>query len=154
MNLIKIKKNRGIAILFTVMISSIILAIALGVANIAYKELSFNTSAKDADDAFFSADTGVECALFYDKSALSDNAFIGTANMNCANNPVSISSITSSFWTFTISGLGNSGQGCAIVTVDKTPPGTIIISKGYNNGDSSCNSLNVNRVERELKVTY
>src|SRR3989344_7795571 len=58
----------GFVILFAVMISSIILAIALGVSNIAFKEIKFSTSVKDTNDAFFAADTGLECALFNDKT--------------------------------------------------------------------------------------
>ena len=47
----KIKKNRGFVILFAVTLSSILLAIALGVANIALKEIRFGTSAKDTNEA-------------------------------------------------------------------------------------------------------
>src|SRR3989338_10209048 len=58
----------GFVILFAVMISSIILAIALGVANIALKEIKFSASVKDTNEAFFAADTGLECVLFNDKA--------------------------------------------------------------------------------------
>ena len=60
-------KNRGFVILFAVTISSILLALAIGVANIALKEVKFNTSAKDTNNAFFAADTAIEYALFQDK---------------------------------------------------------------------------------------
>ena len=38
--------SAGFVILFAVSIASIVLAIALGIANIAYKEIKFTTSAK------------------------------------------------------------------------------------------------------------
>ena len=65
----KTKKNkeRGFVILFAVTLSSIILSIALGVANIALKEASFSTSARSTNNAFLAADTGAECALFHDR---------------------------------------------------------------------------------------
>jgi len=74
----EIKKNKGFVILFVVTLSSILLAIALGAANIALKEIKFGTSAKDTNNAFFAADTGAELALFNDKTP---NFYsIGTTN--------------------------------------------------------------------------
>ena len=149
----KIKSKKGFVLLFAVMISSIILAVSLGVANIAYKEVKFGTSAKDTNDAFLASDTGAECALNYDKSVVSSNAFTGTAgpNISCAGASITISG-SSSPWSFIIPGLGSLGQGCAKVTVTKTSS-TSIVSKGYNTGSPSC-TPGSNTVERELDVTY
>ena len=125
----------GFVILFAVTISSILLAIALGVSNIALKEVKFGTNARDTNNAFFAADTGAERALFIDKPPGS------ACDPPCAS-------------SFVISGLGSSGQSCVKVTIGKTVELTTIISKGYNIGNDSCNSTNPDRVERELKVTY
>jgi len=166
MKLKKIQKNKAFVLLFAVVISSIILAIALGVANISLKEINFGTSARDANDAFFAADTGAECALYYDRS--DNNAFKETTNegegsvpliMTCAGSKISFINKPPP-WSFVISGLGSTGQSCAKVTVSKDntsiPTTTIITSKGYNVGSASgdCTSSNPNRVERELEVTY
>jgi len=158
------KNNKAFVILFAVTISSILLAIALGVANIAFREVRFNTNAVATNNAFFAADTGVECALFYDSLDPAKNAFSDPSiQMNCAGKTgVLIDRSKPSFWSFAIEGLGDTGQGCVSVTVDKTnSPNTEIISKGYNTGgidpsESSykCSSSNPNRVERELKVNY
>ncbi len=135
----------GFVLLFAVTISAIVLAISLGVANIALKEVKFGTNARDANDAFFAADTGIEYALWIDKPIHNEfNTFVPK--------------VTLKVW----SGLGSSGQGCAQVIVDKrtSPAATIIISKGYNigNGDDaplhdSCNPP-LNAVEREIKINY
>ena len=158
MKLKKIQKNKAFVLLFAVVISSIILAIALGVANISLKEINFGTSARDANDAFFAADTGAECALYYDRS--DNNAFIeneGSGMVECLGNPINLEG-NFPFWSFVISGLGSTGQSCAKVTVSKDNTSilttTTIISKGYNVGDKNCSSSNPNRVERELEVTY
>ena len=164
MKLKKIQKNKAFVLLFAVVISSIILAIALGVANISLKEINFGTSARDANDAFFAADTGAECALYYDRS--DNNAFKETTNegegsvpliMTCAGSKISFINKPPP-WSFVISGLGSTGQSCAKVTVSKDNTSilttTTIISKGYNVGDKNCSSSNPNRVERELEVTY
>jgi|GEM_PF-410305 len=155
MNLQKIKKNRGFVILFAVTISAILLAIALGVGNVVIKELQFGTNARDTNDAFFAADTGVECALAYDKASPSANGFTGSASMNCAGTAIVPTQSPSSFWTFIVPGIGSASQSCAKVTVDKTNSTTTVVnSKGYNVGDASCVSSNTNRVERELQITY
>lgn len=145
----------GFVILFAVTISAILLSIALGVANIALKEIKFGTSGKDTNAAFFAADTGAECALFYDKTDSTQNAFTGTATpMTCAGNSFPAPTPSpANVWNFTISGLGDLGQGCAKVTVDKTGPGTKIISNGYNNGGGSCVQAS-NTVERQIELNY
>ncbi|MFZ2149818.1 MAG: LamG domain-containing protein [Minisyncoccia bacterium] len=148
-----IKNNKGFVILFAVTISAILLSIALGVANIAQKEIKFGTSAKETNNALFAADAGIECALFYDKSAPANNAFTGTASMTCGGGSITPTD-TGNFWSFALVGLG-SGQSCAKVTVDKRIfPITTIISKGFNVSNNACSSVNPNQVERELKVSY
>lgn len=135
----KLKKNRGFVILYAVTLSAILLSIALGVANIALKEIKFSTSAKDTNEAFFAADTGIEQVLYNDKTP--DTYPAGGDKV-----------------TVDIVGLGSAGQGCVIVTIDKItdPAKAVFTSKGYNNGGgggANCQP-SVNAVERELEVTY
>ena len=154
----------GFVLLFAVTLSSILLAIALGVSNVAFRELRFSTNARDTNDAFFSADTGIECALFYDKGVDQYDAFGGTlSSINCAGNSNIVNQSSSGSITnyyFKILNLGSSEQSCTIVRVTKdssSPPDvlTTIVSKGYNLGSaSSCPSSSANLVEREIKVDY
>lgn len=156
MKIKKTKLNKGFVILFAVTISAILLSIALGVSNIALKEIRFGTSAKDTVNALSAADAGIECALLYDKSSASSNAFTGTAGaMSCSGNSFSPTESPANFWTFVVPNIGSSLESCAKVTVDKTTyPITRIISKGYNVGNVACDSANPNRIERELGVSY
>lgn len=146
----------GFVLLYAVMLSSIILAITLGVANISLKEINFSTSAKDTNDAFFAADTGAECALYYDKSTTS--AFIDPSppSISCNGNDVALTS-NPPYWNFIVSQLGSERKSCAKVTVDKSDPtSTAIISKGYNDGGDAIDSCDQgqNSVERQLEVSY
>ncbi len=162
--MIKNNKNnkKGFAILFAVTLSSILLSIALGVTNIALKELKFSTSAKATNDAFFAADTGIECALFNDKSPTTSFPQTGGSGIvNCLGATIPLNGSYPD-WSFTLSEFGGTGRSCAKVTLSRSldnstnPPSiaTLIVSKGYNNGDSSCNSTNADRIERELRVMY
>ena len=157
----KIKKLKsGFVILFAVTISAIILAIALGVSNIAFREIKFGTNARGSNDAFFAADTGAECALNNDKP--SSNSFVqsgGSGTVQCLGGNITLNGIFPS-WNFVVSRLGNSELGCANVTVFKDnitkAPSiiTTVTSKGYNIGDSGCLPSNPNRIEREIRVSY
>lgn len=157
---INLQKNRAFVILFAVTISAILLAVALGVANIAFREVRFSTNAQATNNAFFAADTGVECALLYDYSvAVGTSPFgdSGTSPIQCGGGGVTINSTSPTKWNFVISGLGDTRQSCAKVIIDKTDTSKIqIISKGYNIGGDTpdCTSSNPNRVERQLDVTY
>ena len=122
--------STGFVILFAVTISAIILAIALGITNVAFKEVRFSTDARDTNDAFFAADTGAERALFLDKGN-------GCTPLECS---------------FTISGLGSTGQSCVVVTFSENGALTTIISKGYNDGGTDC-IQGPNSVERVLIIT-
>lgn len=154
------KQDNGFVILFVVMLSSIILAITLGVINISIKEIKFGTSAKDTNDAFFAADTGAECALLHDKSEGSFFAYPAPGeSMHCAGQEIKISTEENSyFWTFYIKNLGIKESGCAVVSVDKIDEEeTIINSKGYN--DSSYDERDrcfakPNSTERHLELKY
>jgi hypothetical protein len=159
----KIKKNRGFVLLFAVTLAAVFLSIALGISEVALKENNFSTSAKNTNDAFFAADTGEECALYYDNSSDSTkNAFTGTGSMNCNGLPITITGTGSpaNIWTFVVSGLGSTGKACTKVTVDKSsdvvlPATTAITASGYNNGSGSgvCNPL-PSAVERVLQTSY
>ncbi|KKR79273.1 MAG: hypothetical protein UU24_C0013G0005 [Candidatus Nomurabacteria bacterium GW2011_GWA2_40_9] len=179
-NFIKNKKeNRGLAqyeaksfhsgfvILFAVVLSSIILAVALGVANITLKEINFSTSAKNTNDAFFAADTGAECALYFDLAGTETAFGIPMSNpsvTNCAGTPVDLNNGAGTPvgppWIFYLYPLGTGGRACAVISVSRdtsAPPITTIISKGYNTGgdtSTDCTSTNPNRVERQIELTY
>lgn len=137
-----IKKNKGFVILFAVTVSSILLAISLGISNIAIKEIKFSTSAKDTNDAFLAADTGIEYALFHDKGASDYVPAPGTTQT----------------WDFNVYAAAGGGVSCARVSVTKddtvSPMATTIVSKGYNIGDETCSSPNPDRIERELTISY
>ena len=144
---ISLQNNKGFVLLFAVTFSSIVLSIALGVTNIAFREVKFGTNARDTNNAFFAADTGIESVLFSDKDP---NTFPMPEEEEKAD-PIFVF----------IVGLGSERLSCAIVSVtkdnrDPSKPITTIISKGYNigGGDPSCSSPNPDRIEREIKVTY
>lgn len=154
------KINSGFVMLFAVVISGVILAITIGVTNIALLELNFETSSKETNAAFMAADVGVECALFHDLTG-GDSAF-GVpfdGSTTCAGVAVDLNNgfgtpDASGLYSFPIYPLGESGDACAVVTVDKTDTEvTEVVSRGYNlGGGGDCTASGSRVVERELYV--
>ena len=161
----EVSSDKGIALLFTIMLSTIFLTMALGVTNIATKELAFSSSAKDSNNAFYATESGIECALYNDKSTstfFTANSVNDPASFSCFGSSVGLSGGFPEF-NFVVSGLGSNNNSCAKVKIVKTldtsvtPPvvvSTKITSNGYNIGDSDCNYTGLNRVERVLEVDY
>lgn len=65
--------NRGIALLFTLLIISVAISLSVGVFNIILGELQIGEGAGESMRAFFAADSGVECILYWD---LKEQAFV------------------------------------------------------------------------------
>ncbi len=57
---------RGIALLISVIIVSIVLAVSVGVSNIVSTEISLSNTSRQSQLAFYAADTGVDCAIYWD----------------------------------------------------------------------------------------
>lgn len=67
MTFAELKKNKkGFALLFSVLLSSLLLTIGLSIFSITLKELSISTASQRSVNAFFAADSGRECALYWD----------------------------------------------------------------------------------------
>lgn len=159
--------------LFTALLSSIVLSVALGTANIAFKQILFSTGAEETTKAFYSADIGAECALFLDKSG-SSNFISGSQGegsgissglvVNCAENFSSLSrevpNETTQISYFSIDRLGFQKEGCADITVTKDlsgfPVQSTIVSTGYNKGVVSGDKCDPDEisVERQIELVY
>ncbi len=144
------KGKKGFVVLFTVLIAAVTLAMAVGISNIALKQIILSASATDANKSFYAADSGVDCALFYD---LKQPSFITGAfsTISCGGDSIPVGdSGFGLFEEFPVS-VGLNNDSCAYVTVDKSTPLTRITSKGVN---VPCGTTNSRLVERVIEVTY
>jgi Tfp pilus assembly protein PilX len=60
--------NTGFALLYAIILISVISTIAFGIASISYKQKILASLAIDSGQAFYTADAGMECALYNNKS--------------------------------------------------------------------------------------
>jgi len=72
MNLFTIKKNKesGFVILFAMLISTLILLMSAGIFRVAQKESILSSYSRESQKAFYAADAGAECALYWDISSV------------------------------------------------------------------------------------
>jgi len=152
-------------LLFAVTLAGILLAVAVGVTNVALKEVSFSSSARAGADSFSASDTAAECALWHDRagSAVFSSGSPGSQTITCAGvsgiNVTKSGSSPNVTWSFGVPGLGSSVASCALVTVEKdfNNSTTRVTALGYNianSGDQACASSALNRTERALEVSY
>lgn len=152
--------QKGFVVLYTVLVSSVVLLIAIGISNISSKELALSATAKDGYKAFYAADAGIECALYHDRQ-LDVFAASGTPSIDCFGTTISASSESLDDGTglkFTINFAEESDViPCTSITIEKyvdfgdgVANGTRIEARGYN----TCNTGNTRRVERAIRVLY
>ncbi|MBI2023792.1 hypothetical protein HYT00_00100 [Candidatus Giovannonibacteria bacterium] len=159
-------QNRGFTLLLSLLIVSIILAVSLGVSDIISGEIFLANTGRQSQAAFYAADAGVECAIYWDTvhDGYSQSLFAtSTASSNTENNACASKNISNvGGWqscspactgpddkkegvsSFTITFDNGS---CANISVTKRENyslavpviETFIRSDGHDRGDANCN---------------
>jgi hypothetical protein len=163
-------KNRGMTLFIAIIIMGILLFISFAVVNITMKSTLFASLGRDSQYAFYAADSGIECAIYWDSKFEPSKFATSTSGspINCGGMAIldgqaipgsalptmigggGIINPTSIFY-FDMNRGSNPVPYCVIVTVTKNIDGTTYIkSRGYN----TCDIANIRRVERGVEVTY
>ena len=154
--------NEGFALLIAVLVSGIVLAIGVSVLNITLKDFILSNIARDSEIAFYAANAGMECALYWDES--DRNVFVDGGTVTCIGESSAVPSPgTDSLNTFQRE--WGTPTVCTVVSVEKFdcqernpsfPTGllcTTVEARGYNR---SCDDLSddTRTVERALRALY
>lgn len=154
MEINKQNNKGGYAILFAVVIVSIISMIAIGLSNTTYKQLVLSSLANDSQVAFYQADTATECALYHNNvlgtfSGIPQTLTCGKSSngddlsFNIATDDIDKIYKVTSYYPST-------APPCFEFDINKTDIlNTVIKARGYN----SCNLANPRTVEREIETT-
>jgi hypothetical protein len=170
--------HRGYTIFFATLVSSLALAIGLAIYDVTVRTLSLSGVTAQSQYAIYAADTGAECALYWDSKYTGSGTMFATSSASTAASgaaycngvdirtvaaPTSFTVVSGAAYattTFTMqlpSQVYNSSSvvPCANVEVGKVTSGgrvyTTVLSHGFNN---NCGASGTNRVERILKVYY
>jgi Tfp pilus assembly protein PilX len=160
----KCEKN-GFTVLFAVIVSSLVLALGLGIVAITMKEVRLSGTGRDSQLAFYAADSGLECAEYYDLTQSAFDVGVQLSTIKCNKHDITSTSDS-------VDGVGRSvfrmymeydensvdlpleNKPCAVVTVTKdssaVPTTTVIDARGYN----TCDTTNTRRLERGYSVRY
>lgn len=134
----------GFVLLFAALITSMVLAISLGIFSLIIKEVELSGASRESQRALYAADAGTECVLYWD---IQEKAFSTTSAqvIQCADDVATVGGgFTSSF------SLSFDNDTCVDVVVDKVGEETVITSRGRN----TCNTESSRRIERALQVRY
>ncbi len=163
------KKNKGFTLLVAIITTSMLLIVSFVVVNIAYKQLLIADASEQSQYAFYAADAGIECAVYWDLAQSAESPFATDAAgsvISCNGQNISTGSQTIDTIPSGTSLIGGGGanatstfqlnfvygsNSCAIVRIGKHPNDlTIIDSRGYN----TCDTENPRRFERGVTLTY
>jgi len=67
----KNSKQQGFVLLFAVLVSTLVLSVGISVISIALKQVVLSGSGRDSQYAFYAANTGAECATYWDLASSS-----------------------------------------------------------------------------------
>jgi len=159
-----LQTNKGVALFVAVLTASIALVIGMGSLSISLREIKLSSLGGESSSAFYAADTGLECALYWDLDPsgsifATSSSSVPAGSSDCigediTNGWVTVSDTAAATTTFTLK-FNTDDDPCANVTVAKYKDAigraiTKIDSRGLN----SCNPASAKRVERGVRTTY
>jgi Tfp pilus assembly protein PilX len=166
MRKIQRKNNKGFALLFSVLLASFLLTIGLSIFSIALKELAISTAARQSVRAFFAADSGRECALYWDVKMGAVPTLVDGEDgeaIKCGTHSETMTAIQPVTSTSKKSVIPGSGNPINIVGDTLSPNFVVSITKSKLNSSSDIvttiisrgyDSDSDDRVERAIRQTY
>jgi Tfp pilus assembly protein PilX len=174
--------SRGFTLLFAILVGSLLVGIGIAITNLALKQLSISSLGRESQLAFYAADSGAECALYWDIHGADSNhsgkpfyfaspansSVVGTmlCGVSIAKPPTAPSGCVSGNQVTVCSGTDANGDGYTSnsfeVDYGSPSPCALILVKKYDgrnvvesNGINDCTlTNNPYRVERSIRVEY
>lgn len=128
-------KKRGVAFIIAILVSSVALAVGMGVYQRTYKELLLGSFWKHTQTSFSATNSGLECAKYRESFPVASSCFGSTFTW------LPLNYVEGSPLTLDVE------DGCVQIIVTKDASGTTITSRGSN---GACGTTNLRRVESEL----
>jgi len=147
--------NKAFVSMIALLLANIFLVIGMSIFNIALREVILSSGARESIFAFYAADGGMECALYWDIKAGVFSNSTSPVSIDCSGQTAIVTAYTDCGVdcrrnTFN---LNYSNDSCVQVELFKYPePEEETIIKSF--GQNTCNPLRKDRVERAWKVSY
>jgi hypothetical protein len=148
--------SRGFTILLAALIASLVLALGISVFSIAQKQLILSSIGRNSQYAFYAADTGAECALFWDSRHVAFDPAAPVSPIACdANQAISVAHTNLLVYPVTYTFSFEPNGYCVQMTVTKNTvhPRTRIHADGFS---VSCENVQVSSrvLQRSVELTY
>ena len=147
------KTKKGFILLYAVLIMSMLLALTFSITDLTVKERKLSRFVEESFSAFFAAESGIECALYwdlrYEKSAFryDDITEPGGRKITCNGDEFTVGTSDVTEITLTFPGSSNS----SVIKVDKSVENnTSLTAEGYSVADPSSGD----GIERGIQVKY
>lgn len=142
------------------LIASIVLSLGASIFTIAQKSVVLSSLGRDSQFAFYAADTGSECALFWDIRfgyfATTAPASVVNPDPQCGGTSLNASG-RSTTYPYTMTFQFEPNGFCSIVTVTKSQSGsvisTVIHADGYNT-NCTIKSTAARSLQRSVELHY
>ena len=166
----KFRTNRGFTLLLAALVASIVLALGSSIFTIARKQVTLSSLGRDSQFAFYAADTGAECALYWDIRHAAFGDTVPATAPSCAGQVLGevVTEGARSAAPYTIEfdmdlfvdadgvdGTFDDDGYCARVTITKNTdnPFTVIRSDGYSTACSTTET-SARALQRSVQLQY
>lgn len=150
------KRKKGITIFFALIVISSLLVMTFFIVELARKEVVFSIYSRESQVAFYAAESGIECAWYWDEGGSDISPFwtgSGINNVNCGYDIIGPSQNFDGNYEFSFY-IEEGGSHVEVLVDIENDDGergkTTIISTGYNTSDEDVSR----RFERRIELTY
>ncbi len=148
--------SRGFTILLSALVASLVLALGISVFSIAQKQLILSSIGRNSQYAFYAADSGAECGLFWDTRSSAFDPLALISPLTCdANSAITVSHSDLSSYPITYQFSFDPSGYCARVTIIKNivHPRTRISVDGFS---VACAEIETSArvLQRSVELTY
>lgn len=148
------KNQRGFTILFSALVASLVLTLGISIFSVAQKQIILSSLGRSSQYAFYAADTGAECALYWDIRFEYFSSSTPALDPACDGAPLTITGAPGAV-PYTMSFEFEPNGYCVQVAVEKraSDPRTVIHADGFSTPCSDI-SLSGRALQRSVELSY
>ncbi|MFZ2556155.1 MAG: hypothetical protein WAZ27_04455 [Minisyncoccia bacterium] len=151
----KSNNQKGFTILLSALVASLVLTLGIAVFSVAQKQVILSSLGRSSQYAFYAADTGVECALYWDMRHEYFSTTTSGVTLQCDGNPPRTSSGSPGTLPYVMNFRIEPNGYCVDVEVTKsaTDPKTVIHADGFS---TNCADIAISgrTLQRSVELSY
>lgn len=150
----KLNDQKGFTILLSALVASLVLTLGIAVFSVAQKQVILSSLGRSSQYAFYAADTGVECALYWDMRHEYFSTTTSGVTPACDGTPLIVTGSPGAL-PYTVEFRFQPNGYCVDVSVTKsaTDPKTVIHADGFS---TNCDEITISgrTLQRSVELSY